>query len=83
MLWKFLWEALVGSVAPPLMLMQVSGGLTVYGQDLWTPPKSPSHYSAVAVKSQPQRTEPLSLMMTALAGVCCALLLAQLQAPSL
>lgn len=35
------------SVAPPLVLMQVSGGLTVYGQDLWTPPKSPSHYSAV------------------------------------
>lgn len=79
MLWKFLWD----SVAPPLMLMQVSGGLTVYGQDLWTPPKSPSHYSAVAVKSQPQRTDPLSLTMTALAGVYSALLLTQLQAPSL
>ena len=79
MLWKFLW----GSVAPPLMLMQVSGGLTVYGQDLWTPPKSSSHYSAIAVKSQPQRTDPQSLTMTALAGVYCALLLTQLQAPSL
>lgn len=42
-----LWKALVGSAAPPFLFMQVSGGLPVYGTDLWTPPKPQSFYCAL------------------------------------
>lgn len=80
---EFLWEALLDSVAPPLVLMQVSGGLTVYGQDLWTPPKSLSHYSAVYCEISTSEDRPSVSDNDGLAGVSCALLLTQLQAPSL
>lgn len=83
MLLEFLWEALLDSVAPPLVLMQVSGGLTVYGQDLWTPPKSLSHYSAVYCEISTSEDRPSVSDNDGLAGVSCALLLTQLQAPSL